>query len=84
MTATIIAIIAVVIAAIPIYFLARTNAREAQRQRNEATGKAISEATMPLNTEISELRLRIRDLSAQLMDRQRRVETLEDELRRRG
>jgi cell division protein FtsB len=74
-TATIIAIIAVVISAVPLYYLARSNARETARQRAEATGKAVAAVAAPLQAEIAELKQTVRD-------RDRRIERLEDQLRR--
>lgn len=76
MIAVVTAICSAVVAVIGLYYVARSNARETARQRAEAMGKAIADATGPLHDEIAVLRQTARDRLA-------RIQALEDELRRR-
>lgn len=68
MIATGIAIVAIIVAAIPTFFMARSDARE----RKKAKAQAIAEALTPLQDEITELKQKLRD-------RNLRIEQLEDE-----
>lgn len=81
---TLIAVLGVIIAAIPIYYLARSNAREAKRMREADTQRAVSAATGPLKQDLIEARQREIELRTTLRERDRRIDELEDELRRAG
>jgi septal ring factor EnvC (AmiA/AmiB activator) len=70
----VIAIIAVAVSVGSLYFMARSNARDNEKRRLEAMGKAIADVAEPLQR-------RVAFLEQRLADRERRIEDLEDQLR---
>lgn len=65
-----------------VYYLARQSAREQERQRQAVIDGAVKAAKDPLITELKENRLLLRDKDLTIRERERRIEQLEDELRR--
>jgi hypothetical protein len=82
-TLTTISVIVGIFAALAaVYYYAKSSAREAAKQTDDAIDKAVDAATAPLREHIASLNLMIarRDRIVELRDS--RIDSLEDELRR--
>lgn len=74
---TVASLLGVLIAIVGAYFAARSNARENRRLRNQEIADAVRAAVDPLNAAIA-----FRDQT--ILQRDRRIEQLEDQLRGGG
>lgn len=73
-------IFSLIVGAITLYFLARSNARENQRQRAEATQRAVDDASRPLKDQLVTANSRILYLERQGEAKDKRINELEDKL----
>lgn len=69
-------IIGLVFTALGVVYMGRQSARESQRMRQQQVNDAVATALAPVTAELMQARQDIRD-------KDRRIEQLEDELRRR-
>jgi F0F1-type ATP synthase membrane subunit b/b' len=75
------AVVGLIVTAIPVYYLAKANAREARRQRNQEIADAVGNATGPLQAANAGLQETVRDQRQTIRDLRRRIDELEDQLR---
>lgn len=82
--AILIAILGVIVAAVPIYYLAKSNSRENRRLHNEQIATAVRTAVDPLLAANAEKDRIIGVLNGTIATREKRIEQLEDERARRN